>query len=82
MSLKNQTDDQLVEGIGHWGGRPEPLELIRRLKDSVEKLNETSTKQQEEMIRLTRWICGLTVVMVIVGIIQVVQIVVSFNKPH
>jgi YidC/Oxa1 family membrane protein insertase len=52
---------------------------ISKLK---EKHKSDKKKQQEEMIRLTRWICGLTVVMVIVGIIQVVQIVVSFNKPH
>jgi hypothetical protein len=80
MSINNMTDDELVMNIGHWGGRPEPLELIRRLKNSVEKLNETSTKQQEEIIHLTRWIYRLTWVMAVVGVIQVVQIVVSFMK--
>jgi hypothetical protein len=43
MSFKNLTDDELVMNIHHWGGRPEPLELTRRLKESLEKLNETST---------------------------------------
>lgn len=38
MSLKDRTDEQLIEGVGHWGLRPETPELIRRLKDTVEKL--------------------------------------------
>lgn len=78
MALKNMTDDELVINVGHWGVRPEPLELTRRLKDSIEKLNETSTKQQQEVIRLTRWIYRLTWVMVVVGVIQVAQIIASF----
>ncbi len=79
MALSDQSDDDLV-GIA---GIQNPLgtaELIRRLKDSVEKLNATSTLQQEEMIRLTRWIYRLTWVMVAVGVIQVVQIIVSVLK--
>ena len=79
MSL-SQSDDDLVRIAG--GQNPlGSAELIRRLKDSVEKLNTTSTKQQEEMIRLTRWIFRLTWVMVFVGIVQVGQIIVSiFGK--
>lgn len=78
MPLQNMTDDELVINVGHWDVRPEPLEPTRRLKDSIEKLNETSTKQQQEVIRLTRWIYRLTWAMVVVGVIQVVQIIASF----
>ena len=85
MSLKEETDSELVRRAGNasQGGMLGPdgpqAELIRRLKESVERLDQTSARQQEKMLRLTVWIVGLTWVMAIVGVIQVVQIIVSLS---
>ena len=43
-----------------------------KLTKTIEVFNEQSSKQTEKMIRLTWWIVGLTVVMVIGLIIQII----------
>ncbi len=51
-------------------------ELIRRALDKLQIIintfNDQSSRQTEKMIVLTRWIVGLTVIMVIGLIIQVI----------
>ena len=45
---------------------------INKLTKTIEVFNEQSQKQTEKMIRLTWWIVGLTVVMVIGLVIQII----------
>ena len=47
------------------------LEMNRRLKQEIEEFSTGSSKQSKIMIRLTWLIAGLTIVMLILGIIQV-----------
>jgi hypothetical protein len=39
------------------------LEMNRRLITEIEDFNKSSSKQTREMINLTKWIIGLTIVM-------------------
>jgi CHASE3 domain sensor protein len=71
----NQTDEFLVQDADSGlRGQGAVVEMMRRLKDTVVKLDQTSASQQNEMLRLTRWITILTWVMVIVGVIQLLSV--------
>ena len=71
----NQTDEFLVQDADSGlRGQGAVVEMMRRLKDTVVKLDQTSASQQNEMLRLTRWITILTWVMVIVGVIQLFSV--------
>lgn len=45
---------------------------INKLTETIETFNEQSSKQTGKMIRLTWWIVGLTIVMVIGLAIQII----------
>jgi len=76
--LEDATDEQLIDMINELDFRVVPLasdELTRRsvkkLHQTTQIFNEQSAEQTEKMIRLTRWIAGLTVVMVFGLVIQI-----------
>lgn len=66
-----KTDQELVnsadEGLK---GQGAIVEIMKRLKDSIESLNATSTKLNRRMICLTWAILVLTAVSVIVAVLQ------------
>jgi hypothetical protein len=77
--LEDATDEQLMHMVNELDFRVVPLasdELTRRsvkkLHETIEKLNEQSSRQTDKMIKLTWWIVGLTVVMVFGLIIQII----------
>jgi len=50
-------------------------EMMRRMKIAIEEFNENSSKQSKVMIGLTRWIMGLTVVMGILALLQIIILI-------
>jgi len=77
--LEDATDEQLMHMVNELDFRVVPLasdELTRRsvgkLQEIIQRLNEQSSKQTLKMIRLTWWIVGLTIVMVVGLVIQIV----------
>jgi CHASE3 domain sensor protein len=72
MDLKdNKTDQQLVESADQGlRGQGAVVEIMRRLKDSIENLNTTSAKLNQHMIFLTWAILILTAVSVGVAVLQ------------
>ena len=66
-----KTDQELVnsadEGLK---GQGAIVDMMKRLKDSIESLNATSTKLNHRMIYLTWTILILTAVSVIVAVLQ------------
>ena len=44
---------------------------LHNLKEAIDRFSETSEEQQAEMINLTRWIRGLTIVLAVLAVIQV-----------
>ena len=55
------------------------LEITRRLKQEIEEFNKTSTKQSNVMIRLTRWITGLTIALGVIAFIQLTLMFMSLS---
>lgn len=45
---------------------------VNKLTETIETFNKQSSKQTEKMIRLTWWIVGLTIVMVIGLVVQII----------
>lgn len=45
---------------------------VKKLHETIEKLNDQSSRQTDKMIKLTWWIVGLTVVMVAGLIVQII----------
>jgi hypothetical protein len=68
---RERLDSELVE-IADQGlhGQGAVVEMMRRLKDAIIHLDASSSKQQEKMLKLTKWIMILTFLMVGVTIIQ------------
>ncbi len=63
------TDDELCKDTGSYvHGHTASVEMMRRLKDAVLKLEKTSSKQQQTMIRLTYVIVTLTVVLAVIAV--------------
>jgi hypothetical protein len=48
--------------------------MMSRLKDAITDLDNSSSLQQEKMLKLTRWITALTWVTAGVGIIQIISL--------
>ena len=72
-SIPDRKDEELVtEADTGLRGQGSVVEMMRRLKEAVLSLDKTSTNQQEKMLSLTRWIMILTLVMAVVGIVQIV----------
>lgn len=59
----------------HIGATTQLTDVQRTLLASIEKFNAESGRQADKMIHLTEWIIGLTVVL---GIIAVMQLVAMF----
>ena len=77
----NRKDEELVTAAdAGLRGLGSVVEMMRQLKEAVVSLDQTSTRQQEKMLALTRWITILTWVMAIVGIIQIVLAILSYSK--
>lgn len=77
--LEDATNEQLMHMVNELDFRVVPLasdELTRRsvqkLQETIQTLSNQSSRQTEKMIRLTWWIVGLTVVMVLGLIIQII----------
>ncbi len=73
--VKERLDNELVEiADGGLRGQGAIVEMMRRLKDAIAHLDDSASKQQDKMLRLTKWIAFLTFVMVAVGIIQFISL--------
>lgn len=72
MTPTNGKTDQALVNSADEGlkGQGAIVEMMKRLKDSIESLNATSTKLNRRMICLTWVILGLTAVSVIVAVLQ------------
>lgn len=76
--LEDATDDQLKYMINELDFRVVPLasdELTRRTIAKLEKtimvFNKQSSKQTDKLVRLTWWIVGLTIAMLVGLVIQI-----------
>lgn len=70
-----KTDQQLINDADQGlRGQGAVVEMMQRLKDSIENLNVTSTKLSKHMLILTWIIAGLTAVSVFVAMIQTYSI--------
>lgn len=49
-------------------------ELTRRLIDSIDEFNQSSSVQTNKMLSLTKWIIGLTIIIGILTLIQVINL--------
>jgi len=79
--LQDATDDELMHMVNELDFRVVPLasdELtrrsIRKLEKAIQQYNKQTSKQTRKMIRLTWGIVGLTVVMVIGLVIQIILV--------
>ncbi len=77
--LENATDEQLMHMVNELDFRIVPLasdELTRRTVKKLEKtmqvFNNQSSIQTEKLIKLTWWIVGLTFIMVLGLVIQII----------
>ena len=77
--LENATDEELMNMINELDLRFVPLasdeltrRTIRRLREIIETFNKQSSKQTQKMIQLTRYIVGLTIVMIFGLVVQVI----------
>lgn len=77
-NLEDATKEELYSWVNQLDFRVVPLasdELTRRslndLRETIETFNKQSSKQTDKLVRLTWWIVGLTVVMVIGLAIQI-----------
>ena len=74
--FENDSNKELVHRYGTINLSPYTkekiaLEMNRRLIDEITEFNQKSSKQADEMIRLTEWIRGLTIVMLIGAVVQI-----------
>jgi len=77
--LQDATDEQLMHMVNELDFRVVPLasdELTRRtikkLEKTIEVFNSQSSKQTEKLVKLTWWIVGLTIVMALGLIGQII----------
>lgn len=77
--LQDATDDQLMNMINELDFRVMPLasdeltrRTIRKLEKTIEVFNNQSSKQTEKLIKLTWWIVGLTIIMVVGLVVQII----------
>ena len=76
---QDATDEQLMNMVNELDFRVVPLasdeltrRAIRKLEKTMEAFNNQSSKQTDKLVKLTWWIVGLTIVMVIGLIIQII----------
>lgn len=65
MDPKNLSDDKLVETGGAGGPRGAHIEMMRRLKNSIEKLEKSTSRYSQVLILLT-------LILMVVGLMQLV----------
>ena len=77
--LQDTTDEQLMNMVNEFNFRVVPLasdeltrRAIRKLEKTIEVFNNQSSKQTDKLVKLTWWIVGLTIVMVIGLVIQII----------
>ena len=77
--LQDATDLQLMNMVNELDFRVVPLasdeltrRTIRKLEKTIEVFNNQSSKQADKLVGLTWWIVGLTIVMVIGLVIQII----------
>ena len=76
--LEDATDTQLRYMVNELDFRIVPLasdELTRRaindLRETIKKFNEQASQQTEKLVRLTWWIVGLTVALLVGLVVQI-----------
>ena len=77
--LQDATDEQLMNMVNELYFRVVPLasdeltrRTIRKLEKTIEVFNNQSSRQTERLVKLTWWIVGLTIVMVIGLAMQII----------
>ena len=77
--LQDATDEQLMNMVNEFNFRVVPLasdeltrRAIRKLEKTIEVFNNQSSRQTERLVKLTWWIVGLTIVMVVGLVIQII----------
>jgi len=77
--LQDATDEQLMHMVNELDFCVVPLasdeltrRTIRKLKKTIEVFNSQSSKQTEKLVKLTWWIVGLTIIMALGLIIQII----------
>ena len=50
------------------------MEMNRRLKKSINNFNKNSSEQTNKLIILTKWIIGLTIVLGIIALLQLISL--------
>ncbi len=82
--LEDATDEELMNMINELDFRVVPLasdeltrRTIRRLRETIETFNKQSSKQTQKMIQLTRYIVGLTIVMIFGLVVQIILTLLS-----
>ena len=82
--LEDATDEELMNMINELDFRVVPLasdeltrRTIKRLRETIETFNKQSWKQTQKMIQLTRYIVGLTIVMIFGLIVQIILTLLS-----
>jgi hypothetical protein len=53
--------------LGEWSGS----NATNQLRETIEKLSQQSERQTRTMVRLTKAIFGLTVLMIVIGSVQI-----------
>lgn len=76
--LQEATDVELMHMVNELDFRVVPLasdELTRRtvrtLQETIEEMKKQASQQTDKLIRLTWWIVGLTIVMVVGLVVQI-----------
>jgi len=77
--LQDATDEQLMHMVNELDFRVVPLasdeltrRTIRKLEKTMENFNNQSSRQTEKLIKLTRWIVGLTIAMIVGLVMQII----------
>ena len=56
------------------------MEMNRRLKKSINNFNKNSSEQTKKLIKLTEWIIGLTIAMIVGVGAQIALLIYSISK--
>jgi len=56
------------------------MEMNRRLKKSINNFNKNSSEQTKRLIKLTEWIIGLTIAMIVGVGAQIALLIYSISK--
>lgn len=62
--------------LGQWSGS----DATNALRETIERLSSAADAQTREMVRMTRWIMWLTVVMTVGVAAQIVIGLLAFNR--